>query len=173
MPSSITLRPVRPEDRELLLRLYASTREEELALTDWDEEKKRAFVAGQFAAQDSWYRERYPGASLDVILAGGEPAGRLYVHRREREIRLMDIALLPEHRGRGIGGSLLHDLLAEGAAAGKRVTIHVEVYNPAMRLYERLGFRQAGEIGIYRLMEWSPPPPGGGGGVEGEPPAGG
>jgi ribosomal protein S18 acetylase RimI-like enzyme len=85
------------------------------------------------------------------------PAGRFYVHRREREIRLMDIALLPEHRGRGIGSALLHDLFAEAAAAGKRVTVHVEEYNPARRLYERLGFKKIGEHGVYHLMEWRPP----------------
>jgi ribosomal protein S18 acetylase RimI-like enzyme len=160
LDSLISLRPIRPEDRDFLFRVYASTRQEELALTAWDEEQKRVFLEGQFAAQDAWYRERYPGAALDVIVAGGVPAGRLYVHRREREIRLMDIALLPEHRGRGIGSSLLHDLVAESAAAGKRLTIHVEEYNPARRLYERLGFRKVGEHGIYHLMEWSPPGPG-------------
>jgi len=138
------------------LRIYASTREEELALTSWDEAQKRAFLEAQFAAQDTWYRERYPGATPDVIEVGGTPAGRLYVHRREREIRLMDIALLPEFRGQGLGSSLLADLFAEAAAAGRTVTIHVEEYNPARRLYERLGFRKIGEHGVYHLMEWRP-----------------
>lgn len=90
------------------------------------------------------------------MLADGEPAGRLYVHRREREIRLMDIALLPEFRGDGIGGALLDDLFAEAAASGRTLTIHVESYNPARRLYERRGFRQIGEHGVYLLMEWRP-----------------
>jgi ribosomal protein S18 acetylase RimI-like enzyme len=158
LDSRISLRPVALEDREFLVLVYGSTREEELALTSWDEAQKRAFVEAQFAAQDIWYRERYPGATLDVVVADGEPVGRLYVHRREREIRLMDIALLPEHRGRGIGSSLLHDLFAEAVSSGgKRVTIHVEAYNPALRLYERLGFRKVGEHGVYHLMEWSPP----------------
>jgi ribosomal protein S18 acetylase RimI-like enzyme len=173
LDSRITLRPVRPEDREHLFRVYASTRAEELALTTWDEEQKRIFLEGQFTAQDAWYRERYPGAALDVIVASGVPAGRLYVHRREREIRLMDIALLPEHRGMGIGTSLLRDLFAEAAAAGKRVTIHVEEYNPARQLYERLGFRKIGEHGVYHLMEWSPPAPGAGAGAAHEPPPAG
>lgn len=157
MESRYTLRPIAPEDRDLLLRVYASTREEELAMTDWDEARKAEFLAGQFAAQDTWYRERYPGATLDVIEAGGQPAGRLYVHRREREIRLMDIALLPEFRGAGLGTAILGDLFAEAAAAGKTLTIHVEMYNPALRLYERLGFRRIGEHGVYLLMEWTPP----------------
>jgi len=111
----------------------------------------------QFHAQDLHYRENYPGAELSIILHQGVPAGRFYVHRREREIRLMDIALLPEHRNLGIATDLIGQLFAEGAAAGKTVTVHVEQFNPALRLYERLGFRQAAEHGAYFLMEWRPP----------------
>jgi ribosomal protein S18 acetylase RimI-like enzyme len=125
-------------------------------VTDWTDEQKEAFVRQQFEAQSVWYRDHYEGAQLDVILVDGEPAGRLYVHRRPNEIRLVDITLLPEYRQGGIGTSLLRDLLAEGEAAGKPVTIHVEIYNPAMRLYERLGFRPIEERGPYRLMEWRP-----------------
>ena len=125
-------------------------------VTDWTAEQKDAFVRQQFEAQSVWYRDHYEGAQFDVILVDGEPAGRLYVHRRPNEIRLVDITLLPEYRQGGIGTSLLRDLLAEGEAAGKPVTIHVEIYNPAMRLYERLGFRPIEERGPYRLMEWRP-----------------
>lgn len=142
---------------EFLLGVYRSTREEELAMiVDWSAEMKDAFIRQQFAAQHAWYQEHYEGAEFQVILVDGVPAGRFYVHRRPREIRLVDIALLPEHRQGGIGTSILRDLLAEGAAAGKPVTIHVEVYNPAMRLYERLGFKPIEERGPYLLMEWRP-----------------
>jgi GNAT superfamily N-acetyltransferase len=158
MDPRITLRPIAPDDMELLLRIYRSTREEELAMVlDWTEEMKTGFVRQQFEAQHAWYQEHYQGAQLDVILVDGAPAGRLYVHRRAREIRLVDITLLPEFRTGGIGTSLLRDLLAEGEAVGKPVTIHVEVFNPAMRLYERLGFLPIEERGPYRLMEWRPP----------------
>lgn len=142
---------------ELLLRIYRSTREEELAMVlDWTEEMKAAFVRQQFEAQHAWYRDHYEGAQFDVILVDGAPAGRLYVHRRVAEIRLVDITLLPDFRKGGLGTSILHDLLAEGREVGKPVTIHVEVYNPAMRLYERLGFVPVEERGPYRLMKWSP-----------------
>jgi ribosomal protein S18 acetylase RimI-like enzyme len=155
---AITFRPIAPDDMDFLLRVYHSTREEELAMVlDWTAEQKDAFVRQQFAAQHAWYHDHYEGATFDVILVDGAPAGRLYVHRREKEIRLVDITLLPEFRQGGIGTSLLHDLLAEGEASGRPVTIHVEVYNPAMRLYERLGFRPIEERGPYRLMEWRPP----------------
>jgi ribosomal protein S18 acetylase RimI-like enzyme len=153
----VTFRPIAPDDQELLLRIYRSTREEELAMVlDWTEEMKAAFVRQQFEAQHAWYQDHYQGAQFDLILEDGVPVGRLYVHRRDREIRLVDITLLPDFRKGGIGTSLLRDLLAEGEAAGKPVTIHVEVFNPAMRLYERLGFQPIEERGPYRLMEWRP-----------------
>jgi ribosomal protein S18 acetylase RimI-like enzyme len=153
----VSFRPIGQDDLDFLLRVYRSTREEELAMiVDWTAEMKDAFIRQQFAAQHAWYQEHYAGAEFQVILVDGVPAGRFYVHRRPAEIRLVDIAFLPELRNGGIGTSILRDLLAEGEAAGKPVTIHVEVYNPAMRLYERLGFRPIEDRGPYRLMEWRP-----------------
>jgi len=155
---SITFRPITSEDRELLLRVYRSTREDELAMVvDWTPEMKDAFILQQFTAQHTWYQEHYTGAEFLVILVDGAPAGRLYVHRRPSEIRLVDIALLPEYRNTGLGTRLLRDLLAEGEATGKPVTIHVEIYNPAMRLYQRLGFRPIEDRGVYQLLEWRSP----------------
>lgn len=157
MEKAVTLRPITPEDMEFLYRVYRSTREDELAMiVDWTAEQKDAFVRQQFEAQHAWYTEHYVGADFQVILVNGVPAGRLYVHRREREIRLMDITLLPEHRGSGLGSSLLSDLMAESEAAGKPLTIHVEIYNPAMRLYTRLGFTTLEDRGVYHLLEWRP-----------------
>ncbi|MDG4550378.1 MAG: GNAT family N-acetyltransferase [Candidatus Contendobacter sp.] len=154
---SPTFRPVCPEDRDFLFRVYASTRLEELALTHWDEAQKQAFLVQQFEAQDHHYRTHYPGARLDLIVLDDEPIGRLYVARWKDEIRIMDIALLPEHRNRGIGGRLLRELLEEAAATGRRLTIHVERYNPALRLYRRLGFAPVGETGVYLLLAVEPP----------------
>jgi len=151
----LALRPVTPEDRPFLERVYASTRSEELAMVPWTPLQKAAFLRFQFDAQDSHYRLHYAGARFDVILAGGQPAGRLYVDRSASEIRLIDIALLPEHRGAGIGGALLAELIAEARRERKPLSIHVEHTNPAQRLYRRLGFRHTGtETGIYQLMEW-------------------
>ena len=136
--------------------MYASTRAEELAVVPWDDAQKDAFLRMQFDAQDAWWRENYAEASFDVILADGEPAGRLYVHRGPSEIRIVDIALLPEHRGGGIGTSLLRELFTEADESGKSVTIHVERMNPALRLYERLGFAVAEDKGVYLFLERPP-----------------
>jgi ribosomal protein S18 acetylase RimI-like enzyme len=122
----------------------------------WDDAQKEAFLRQQFDAQDAWWQENYVGATFDVILVDGEPAGRLYVHRGPSEIRIVDIALLPEQRGNGVGTRLLEELLAEGDAGGKSVTIHVERMNPALRLYERLGFSVAEDKGVYLFLERPP-----------------
>jgi ribosomal protein S18 acetylase RimI-like enzyme len=122
----------------------------------WDDTQKEAFLRHQFDAQDAWWREHYAGASFDVIVVEGEPAGRLYVHRGRSEIRIVDIALLPEQRGSGVGTRLLNELLAEGDADAKSVTIHVERMNPALRLYARLGFALAEDKGVYLFLERQP-----------------
>lgn len=155
--SPVTLRPIREEDLEFLLRLYATTRADEMAMvTDWSDEQKEWFVRMQFQAQHAWYQEHYGDAQFDLVLMDGVPVGRLYVHRRPAEIRLVDISLVPELRGQGIGSALLRELMAESEAAGKPLTIHVEKYNPAMRLYLRLGFKPIEDRGPYDLMEWRP-----------------
>lgn len=153
---AVSLRPVAPEDGRFLAGVYASTRAEELAPVPWTDEQKAAFLAQQFAAQTAHYAEHYTGMSSHVIVVDDAPAGRLLVARWEREIRIVDIALLPEFRGRGAGTRLLRDLMDEARAAGKRLSIHVEVSNPAMTLYRRLGFRPVDEVGVYLRMEWDP-----------------
>lgn len=153
---AITLRPIGPDDEAFLCRVYASTRREELAGVDWTPEQVEAFLAMQFSAQHQYYQQHYAGAAFQVIEHDGVPAGRLYVARWEKEIRIVDIALLPEHRNAGIGTALLQDLLREGAEAGMPVTIHVERFNPALRLYRRLGFSLIEDKGVYLLMGWRP-----------------
>jgi ribosomal protein S18 acetylase RimI-like enzyme len=150
----LTLRPVVTADAELLLRIYASTRAAELAQVPWTEAEKAAFVLMQHTAQDRYYREHFPRTELSIVLLDGAPVGRLYVDRRADEIRIIDIALLDEHRGAGIGTELLTALLEEARRADKPVRIHVERFNPALHLYRRLGFVETGATEVYLLMEW-------------------
>ena len=154
---SFTLRPAADADLPFLYRVYASTREEELAAVEWPAGQKEAFLRQQFEAQHRWYREQYAGASFDVVESGGEPAGRLYVARWPAEVRIVDVALLPEHRGRGLGAALVGAVIAEAAAVRKPVSIHVERMNRALGLYHRLGFRLRDDKGVYLLLQWSPP----------------
>ena len=153
---SVTRRPIGDQDMEFLLHLYASTREEELAHVPWTPDLKMAFLRQQFEAQHRHYQEHYTGTAFDVLLVDDRPAGRLYVARWTKTLRIVDIALMPEFRGRGIGTALMTELFAEADASGRSVSIHVEANNPARRLYERLGFRDVGEHGVYLLMEREP-----------------
>jgi ribosomal protein S18 acetylase RimI-like enzyme len=152
----VALRPVTEADEPFLLRVYASTRAEELAPVPWIDEQKAAFVAMQFAAQTAHYAQHYTGMSSDVVLVDGEPAGRLLVARWAREIRIVDITLLPAFRGRGAGSELLAELMDEATEMSKALSIHVERENRALGLYERLGFRPVGETGVYLRMAWEP-----------------
>ena len=148
------LRPATPEDEQFLRAVYAATRADELALVQWSDAQKRAFTDMQFAAQDADYRQNYPDAQYSIIEVQGVPVGRLYVDRCSKEIRIIDIALLPEHRRAGIGTKLLRELQDEACEAGKTLTIHVEKFNPALSLYHRLGFQQVEDKGVYLFLEW-------------------
>jgi GNAT superfamily N-acetyltransferase len=152
----ITFRPITETDHAFLRELYGSTRAQEMEAVPWPTEEKRAFLDMQFDAQHRFYAKQFPTASFELVLENGEAIGRLYVDRRRDEHRVIDIALLPEWRGRGVGGQLMRGLLEEAAGVGKMVRIHVERLNPAMRLYERLGFQKIEDQGVYDLMEWRP-----------------
>lgn len=157
MSERVSLRPVTSEDEGFLRLVYAEGRREELAQVAWPEGALEAFVSQQFAAQSAHYTEaNYPGAEYSVIELDGEPVGRLYVHRGGSEIRVMEIGLMPAARGRGIGTGLLQGILDEGQATGRMVSMHVEKFNPALRLYERLGFQIAGDRGVYWLLQRAP-----------------
>ncbi|WP_206026480.1 GNAT family N-acetyltransferase [Roseimicrobium sp. ORNL1] len=151
----LTFRDAAAEDRAFLSELYISTRLEELSVTGWSPEMIRAFLQQQFEAQTAHYEQHYlsHGAIFRIILEHGHPIGRFYTFEGSDEIRVVDIALVPEARGRGIGTAILKDLLSK---SNKPVTIHVEKQNPAMRLYQRLGFSRIGEHGYYDLMECRP-----------------
>lgn len=151
---SVSFRSIDDADREFLGAVYASTRAGEMARVDcWDDRQKTAFLEMQFNAQHRYYQENYTDTDFLIILLDNRPIGRLYIARWPEEIRIVDLALLPEYRNRGIGTRLLTDVLEEAAAAGKPVRIHVEGFNPALSLYRRLGFEQIGEHGVYLLME--------------------
>lgn len=156
MTIDITLRAITDDDHDFLCALYGSTREDELAAVPWTREQKDVFIKMQFHAQHIYYTnpDNYPNTSLDVILLNGQPVGRLYINRWPDDIRVMDIALLPEYRKRGIGTALIQQILDEAREKNARVSLYVESFNPAYRLYERFGFHPNGTNGVYTFMEW-------------------
>lgn len=151
----VTLRPETPADEPFLRALYASTRADELRqVPDWDDAKKAWFLNMQFDAQRAHYREHFPEARFDIVDVDEQAAGRLYLALGDEGVNLMDIALLPEYRGAGIGGELTRAVQSFAAERGLAVVLHVEENNPAMRLYRRLGFEVVGEQSFYKKMRW-------------------
>jgi GNAT superfamily N-acetyltransferase len=148
------LRPETDADDPFLRRLYASTRAAELAVTNWSDYQKLAFTNSQFALQYHHYRTYYPATEWNVLEHNGVPMGRLYLERRATTLLVIDIALLPEWRGRGLGTSLMEWVCMQARAAGKSVTVAVEKNNRAQTLYRRLGFREIGDHGVHWDMEW-------------------
>jgi ribosomal protein S18 acetylase RimI-like enzyme len=153
---NLSRRPVRPDDQEFQFKLYATTRQAEIAAFGWSSAQQEAFLRMQFAAQQNWYRTAYPLAAWEIIELDQAPVGRMIVLQGRESITLVDIALLSEHRGQGIGGGLVRELLEEGRDAMVPVRLQVLKSNPAARLYQRLGFVKTGEDEMYLQMEKRP-----------------
>lgn len=157
MTPLVSLRPAAPADEPFLFTVYASTRRDELAGVDWTPAQTQAFLRMQHDAQLAAYRARHPRGAFLVVQLDGQPVGRLFFALLDGHLRIIDLALLPEVRGAGIGTSLLEAILAGANAAGMPVSLHVERGNGALRLYERLGFVHAGGDDVYLLLEHDPP----------------
>lgn len=152
---TVDLRPVTESDDDFLLTVYASTREDELAQTDWTVDQKRDFLRWQLDLQRREYETRFPDAEYRIIVVDQQPAGRIWVGADKEQIRLLDIALLPEFQNRGVGTILLRRLMDRADNEGKALRHMVFVLNNnADRFYERLGFKKIDDFGAYKHMEW-------------------
>jgi len=147
-----TLRPLNAGDELFSYEVYASTRTDELAFLDWPAAQKEAFLQMQFRAQNQHYQAVYPQAIYQIVELDGVPAGRLILDRSGRTTNLVDIAILPEFRNRGIGAALISVLQAEN----RKIRLHVLASSPALNLYRRLGFVIKSEDALYFEMEWTP-----------------
>ena len=152
----IGYRPMTDQDLPFVAALFASTRAEEVAATGWPAEMQAAFLDQQHQAQHHHYRLAYPDGEWLIIERGGAAIGRLYVNETGSELSLIDISLLPEARGAGLGSAIMADLLAYAAAREESIELYVEKYNPARRLYQRLGFDEVEDAGVYDKMTWRP-----------------
>ncbi len=152
----IDFRPITDKDKPFLAEVYEASRAEEMSMTGWPPEEIKKFLQNQFNLQHVQYMENYKNAQFDIILYNRVPAGRLYVHRKKDDIRIVDIALLPRFRRQGIGSKIMTDLVAEADEKQLPLSLHVECNNPAMGLYERLGFEKGELKGVYYFMERKP-----------------
>lgn len=152
----IQLRPVEEKDTAFIESVYRTTREAELNLTNWIDYQKSAFISMQSTAQLTEYKTKYPGARFQVIIYNKKNAGRFYTWENETEIRLLDITLLPQFRGKGIGKHLLQRLIQRSNKVQKKISLHVIASNPALKWYQRLGFVHIKKDGFYYYMERQP-----------------
>lgn len=152
----IGLRPVTAGDDGMLREIYKSSRGDDLRGLGWAEDRISEFLGMQYEAQQNFYESEYKRATDEIVLWEGKPAGRLIVERREHEIRLIDLALLPEHRNNSIGAFLIRKLQNEARQEEKPLRLQVIRFNRAINLFERLGFARTSETGTHFQMEWLP-----------------
>jgi ribosomal protein S18 acetylase RimI-like enzyme len=152
----IVLRPEEPTDEPLVFDLYASTREEELAMTGWDDAARAAFLSMQFRAMRQGYASMFPRGQFSIILRDGKPAGRLVVDRTGDEIHVVDIVISPAQRGQGIGARIIKALVEEARQSQKPVRLQVFKNSRAIAFYQRLGFSRTSETDLYEQLECRP-----------------
>jgi ribosomal protein S18 acetylase RimI-like enzyme len=153
----VILKAVDIEDEAFILRVFESTRERERDARDWEHEAWDEFIRTQCEAQRRHYTTHFSHPDHRVVCRGKERVGRVWISRSSDEIRLLDIAVLPEYRCRGVGTTVIRRLQSEASAAGVPLRHSVELENPrARRLYERLGFVAVKTHGLHTLMEWDP-----------------
>ena len=147
----VTIRLVSPNDREFLERLYASTRGEELAMLGWTKEQESAFFEMQFDLQSRAYAMQFPDAVTYIVEHDRNLVGRMIVERRDDELRVIDISLVAEFRGLGIGAHVLEGL----KSASKAVILRVLKTNPrARRFYDKHGFETVEDADLHWTMRW-------------------
>lgn len=152
----IKLRPAEEKDDSFIEKVYRSTREDELKTTGWTEEQKSAFIMMQSMAQLAEYKTKFPGAAFQVIMYKKQDAGRFYTWENEQEIRLIDITLLPLFRGKGTGTFLLGELIKRSNKVQKKISLHVDPDNRALKLYQCSGFINIKNNGRHYYMEREP-----------------
>jgi ribosomal protein S18 acetylase RimI-like enzyme len=151
---SLNLTLAQPDDEPFLFEVYASTRAYEMSFVPWSETQKQVFLKMQFAAQQKHYQSFYQNTRHQIIRVDNQPVGRIYVAYLEDEICLLDIAILPQHRGKGIGTELIRSVMEEGRKSGKPVRVYVENFNPSQNLFISLGFSKVSEDGVNNLFAW-------------------
>ena len=150
----IHLKPIESGDESFLFQIFAATRAEEMARVPWDNSLKQAFLWSQFQAQSEQYRIKYPAGDFSIILLDNQPAGRLYLGRLDDQLRIIDLALLPEFRRQGIAGKIMADLMAESRQKQKPIRVYVESFNPTLSWFFKLGFQKIDGDEVYYFLEW-------------------
>ncbi len=153
----LTMRPERDEDQAFRYQLFCASRQPEFALL-FPPDVFQQVMLQQFHAQTVSYREQFPQARFDIVEMAGRPIGRIVVDRPGAMIHIVDQAIIPEQRNRGIGTALMQALMEE--ARREKLPLRLEVASsndPSLRLYSRLGFVEIETVPLYMQLEWRPP----------------
>jgi GNAT superfamily N-acetyltransferase len=152
--SRLALRAACLGDESFLFDLFCSIREPDFAFLGESERKK--LLELQFAAHQRHYQVNMPEAEHLLILKDDGPIGRMTLVRCNGGVHLAEIALMPDHRNRGIGSILMEKLIKAEAEHGHVIRLHVYKQSAAVRFYQRLGFVTARDNCAYLLMEKLP-----------------
>jgi ribosomal protein S18 acetylase RimI-like enzyme len=151
----LTYRPETPDDEPFLRTLMIETLAEQLAAWSWPEQIRAPLLETQYQVQRQGWRSR--GGSSMIVLQADEAVGWYVTVESADEIRLLNLMVLAQYRGQGIGSAILCTLLTASDAAGKPLRLAVLVNNNrAMQLYERLGFQRLGGDEVQHDMERPP-----------------
>ena len=157
LPTPYVLRRAASEDEAFLLRLFVCA-QETYSLAGGEDAQLRQLLALQFRARNASYAARYPQAECQLICTPERtPVGRLLVCPGDETLHLIDIALLPAYRARGIGTCVLRDLQGACAQRGLAITLSALREGRAQALYRRLGFLVTSEDAVYAQLEWRAP----------------
>ncbi|TLS51763.1 GNAT family N-acetyltransferase [Paenibacillus antri] len=151
----ISLSPAGVEDEAFLFELFVSVRLAEYAGSGWSQSEMQTLMWVEFRTQQATYANQ-SGVRHDIVKEGDVPVGRILTSESALAVQLVDVSLIKPYRGRGIGSVLVRGLQKLVAPTGKPIRLQVELYNPAMRFYQRLGFQPYREHFPYLSMEWSP-----------------
>ncbi len=150
--TKIQLKPIIDNDLPFLYKVYRDIRLNELKPANFSSKELEDFLQMQFKLQHTQYMQNYTNPSFDIIIYDSIPVGRLYVDRKENEIRIIDIALLTQYRRKGIGQNLIKELINEANLKKVPLSLHVEHENPIMKYYNKLGFEAVQDRGVYLFM---------------------
>jgi ribosomal protein S18 acetylase RimI-like enzyme len=152
-----TLWPAGASDSGFLYRLFESIRGQQFAQIPLPPAQLEALVRMQFSAQQTGYRNRYPQSQDFIVMTGDKPAGRIWLNESPSEVAIVDIAILPEYRGCGLGTSVLTQIVSNASLSAKAIRLQVDRANiGAARLYRRLGFEVVSGNEVCEEMELPP-----------------
>ena len=154
----LRLRPEEPGDQAFRFRLFCDSRLPEWNRVYLEPAVREAIMRQQFEAQTETYAQRFPRARFDIIELAGEPIGRIVVNRPGTWVHIVDHAIVPSLRNRGLGTAIMRALMDEAAAAGLPVRLKVaDANDPSLKLYVRLGFTPIETAPFYIELEWTAP----------------